>query len=126
MIEAHSQAKNLRGVRHILNWHVDPKLKFAAAPDLLTRADWRRGFSLLRRHDLSFDLQIYPEQFTDAYDLARAFPDTQIVLCHLAMPIERRPDRLMDWEGAMRKLARAANVSVKLSGFALVNRSGFA
>jgi predicted TIM-barrel fold metal-dependent hydrolase len=99
MIEAHTQAKNLRGVRHILNWHADPRLRFAPAPDLLASADWRRGFSLLERHDLSFDLQIYPHQLAEAFDLARAFPDTQIILCHLGMPIERSSDELMEWEG---------------------------
>jgi predicted TIM-barrel fold metal-dependent hydrolase len=119
MIQAHRQAKNLRGVRHILNWHSDPKLRFAAAPDLLASADWRRGFSLLRRSDLSFDLQIYPGQLADAYELARAFPDTRIILCHLGMPIERKPDQLTHWKGAMRELARAENVAVNLSGFAL-------
>jgi predicted TIM-barrel fold metal-dependent hydrolase len=119
MIEAHSQAKNLRGVRHILNWHSNLKLRFAAAANMLANADWRRGFALLRRYDLSFDLQIYPAQLAEAYDLARAFPDTQIVLCHLGMPIERSSSELTHWEGAMRSLARAQNVSVKLSGFAL-------
>jgi predicted TIM-barrel fold metal-dependent hydrolase len=119
MIEAHKRAKNLRGVRHILNWHSDPKLRFAAAPDLLASSDWRRGFALLSRHDLSFDLQIYPAQLADAYDLARAFPDTQIILCHLGMPIERSSNELINWERAMRRLAGAENVSVKLSGFAL-------
>jgi predicted TIM-barrel fold metal-dependent hydrolase len=119
MIEAHTQAKNLRGVRHILNWHADPRLRFAPAPDLLASADWRRGFSLLERHDLSFDLQIYPHQLAEAFDLARAFPDTQIILCHLGMPIERSSDELMDWESAMRKFGRAENVAVKLLGFAL-------
>jgi predicted TIM-barrel fold metal-dependent hydrolase len=119
MIEAHSQAKNLRGVRHILNWHSDPNLRFAPAPDLIASADWRRGFALLRRYDLSFDLQIYPRQLADASNLARSFPDTQIILCHIGMPIERRADQLVHWERAMRELARAENVAVKLSGFAL-------
>jgi len=118
-IEAHRQAKNLRGVRHILNWHADPRLRFTTTPDLVASDDWRRGFSLLGRYGLSFDLQIYPGQLAAALDLARAFPDTQIVLCHLGMPIGRGSDELRDWEGAMRDFARADNVAVKLSGFAL-------
>jgi predicted TIM-barrel fold metal-dependent hydrolase len=117
-IEAHRRAKNLRGVRHILNWHADPRLRFAPAPDLIAD-DWRRGFSLLERQGLSFDLQIYPGQLTAALNLARAFPDTQIILCHLGMPIRRSSDELLDWENAMRDFARADNVAVKLSGFAL-------
>jgi predicted TIM-barrel fold metal-dependent hydrolase len=64
-------------------------------------------------------LQIYPGQLAAALDLARAFPDTQIVLCHLGMPAGRSLDEFMDWEGAMRDFARAENVAVKLSGFAL-------
>ena len=118
-IEAHRQAKNLRGVRQILNWHADPRLRFAPAPDLIASDGWRRGFSLLKRYGLSFDLQVYPGQLAAALDLARAFPDTQIVLCHFGMPIGRSSDELRDWEGAMRDFARAENVAVKLSGFAL-------
>ncbi len=118
-IEAHRQAKNLRGVRHILNWHADPRLRFAPAPDLIASDGWRRGFSLLERHGLSFDLQIYPSQLAAALDLAHAFPDTQIILCHLGMPIGRSSEELQDWEGAMRNFAGADNVGVKLSGFAL-------
>jgi predicted TIM-barrel fold metal-dependent hydrolase len=118
-IEAHRQAKNLRGVRDILNRHADPRLRFAPTPDRIASGDWRRGFSLLERYGLSFDLQIYPSQLAAALDLARAFPDTQIVLCHLGMPIGRSSDELLDWEGAMRNFARAENVAVKLSGFAL-------
>ena len=119
MIELHRQAKNLRGVRHILNWHADPRLRFAPTPDLIASDDWRRGFSLLERYGLSFDLQIYPGQLAAALDLARTFPDTQIVLGHLGMPVGRSLDEFMDWEGAMRDFARAENVAVKLSGFAL-------
>jgi predicted TIM-barrel fold metal-dependent hydrolase len=118
-IEAHRQAKNLRGIRHILNWHADPRLRFAPAPDLIANDDWRRGFSLLERYGLSFDLQIYPSQLAAALDLARAFPDTQIVLCHIGMPIGRCYDELTEWERAMRDFARADNVAVKVSGFAL-------
>jgi predicted TIM-barrel fold metal-dependent hydrolase len=35
---------------------------------------------------LSFDRCIYPHQFLDLADLAKAFPDTRMVLNHLCMP----------------------------------------
>ncbi|WP_245340592.1 hypothetical protein [Mesorhizobium sp. WSM4313] len=41
---------------------------------------WRRGFARLAPLGLSFDLQLYWPQMDMALALARAFPDTSIVL----------------------------------------------
>ncbi len=43
-----------------MNWHPDPAKTFIQRPDLLTDAAWLRGFGLLKKYDLSFDLQLYP------------------------------------------------------------------
>jgi len=119
LLEMHKAASPaVRGVRQILNWHDDPTLRVAAC-NLMEQAEWRRGFALLRKHDLSFDLQIYWPQMEMALGLARAFPDTVLLLNHFGMPIDRSAEGIRQWANAMTRLAQAPNVAVKLSGFGL-------
>lgn len=120
ILEAHLTASPLvRGIRQVLNWHETPALRVATSPGLMEEPRWREGFRLLRRHGLSFDLQLYWPQMEQAFTLAKTFPDTPIVLNHLGMPIDRTPEALQTWRAALRRLAAAPNLCVKLSGFGL-------
>ena len=120
VLHAHlSASPAVRGIRQILNWHADPVLRVAAQPDLMEQPTWRRGFALLRGLDLSFDLQVYWPQMDMALRLARAFPDTRLVLDHFGMPVDRSPEGIAGWAAAMTRLSAAPNVAVKLSGFGL-------
>jgi predicted TIM-barrel fold metal-dependent hydrolase len=119
VLAAHASYPRTRGVRHILNWHEDPAYSFVDRRDLLWAEDWRRGFALLDKYSLSFDLQIYPHQMRAALELARAFPDTQIVLNHAGMPFWRGEEELAAWRIAMGELASAPNVAAKISGLGL-------
>jgi predicted TIM-barrel fold metal-dependent hydrolase len=79
-----SQFKNVRGIRHMLNW-LDSKASIYTMcdrPDYLTDDKWKKGFGLLNKYGLSFDLQIYQHQMNDAAQLAREHLDTTIVLNH--------------------------------------------
>ena len=53
---------------------------------------FRRGYALLGQHDLTFDIQIYDLQLDDAYQLAKAHPETRLVLSHLASPTDFSPE----------------------------------
>ena len=119
VLNAHATVPALRGIRQILNWHADPALRVAAQPDLMEQTTWRRGFALLRRYGLSFDLQIYWPQMDMALALAQAHPDTVLVLNHFGMPIDRSAAGVAAWASAMARLARAPHVVAKLSGFGL-------
>ena len=119
LLERHVESPAVRGIRQILNWHENPVFRVASAPDLMENAAWRRGFALLPRFGLSFDLQIYWPQMDGALALARAFPDATLVLNHFGMPIDRSPGSVEGWSSAMTRLAKAPNVFVKLSGFGL-------
>jgi predicted TIM-barrel fold metal-dependent hydrolase len=79
-----SQFKNVRGVRHMLNWLDDKASIYTMCdrPDYLTDDKWKKGFSLLNKYGLSFDLQIYQHQMNDAAQLAREHLNTKIVLNH--------------------------------------------
>jgi predicted TIM-barrel fold metal-dependent hydrolase len=118
-LAAHTEWAAVRGIRQILNWHETPAWRTAPRPDLMETPDWLRGFALLHRYRLSFDLQIYWPQMDMALALARRHPETTIILEHFGMPIDRSPAGIAQWAAAMARLAQAPNVSVKLSGFGL-------
>ena len=115
VLEAHCAHANMRGIRQILSWHENPSWTFHERSDLMRDAAWRRGFGLLRRFDLSFDMMIYSGQLADALDLAQAFPDTQIIVNHTGSPADRDDDATATWRAGMSALAGAANVAVKIS-----------
>ncbi|MET3616246.1 putative TIM-barrel fold metal-dependent hydrolase [Rhizobium aquaticum] len=118
-LDAHGTFPQFRGIRQILNWHENPALQVASHPDLMEQPDWRRGFGELAARNLSFDLQLYWPQMEMALELAQDFPQTEIVLNHFGMPIDRSPSALRHWAAALERLALTDNVSVKLSGFGL-------
>lgn len=119
LLEAHAAFPRVRGIRQILNWHDEPRLRSAPSPDLMESRLWRAGFSRLALLGLSFDLQLYWPQMHMALALARAFPETTIVLEHFGMVADRSAEGIAAWRGAMKRLAQASNVSVKLCGFGL-------
>lgn len=110
----------VRGVRHIVNWHRDPKYTFTDH-DFLTDDAWLAGFRLLRKYDLSFDLQLYPAQMGDAAELARRNPGTLIIVNHAGMPLERDEAGLALWREGMRQLGGEPNVVAKISGLGMVD-----
>lgn len=119
ILEAHCAFPNVRGIRQILNWHHDPSLRIAPQADLMDDSSWRRGFGLLSRYGLSFDLQIYWPQMSAAWRLAKSYPDTLMILNHFGMPIDRSPEGVSSWAAALAQLAQAPNVMIKISGLGL-------
>jgi predicted TIM-barrel fold metal-dependent hydrolase len=80
---------------------------------------WRRGYVLLARHGMSFDLQAPWWNLDQAAELARDFPQTQLILNHTGLPADRSEAGLAGWRAAMALLAEQPNVAVKLSGLGL-------
>lgn len=119
VIEAHLEFPNVRGIRQCLNFHRDPVKTFIDNPHLMSDSQWRAGYGLLKRYDLSFDLQLYYTQMEEAVALAKAFPDTPIVLNHTGMPVDRSPAEIDAWRKNMKLLASAPNVSCKISGLGM-------
>jgi predicted TIM-barrel fold metal-dependent hydrolase len=117
LLAAHAARRNVRGVRHIINWHVDPKRTYSRR-DVTQDEAWQRGFGLLAKHGLSFDLQAYPGQFATLAGLIARHPETPVIVNHAGMGI----DGVADWRAGMRTLAALPNVAVKLSGMGFVWR----
>lgn len=117
-VAAQAAHARVRGIRQVLNRHRDPKLN-RASRDYLADPAWRRNYALLARHGLSFDAQVYHHQMAELADLARAHPQTTVILDHCGMPVERDGDAVEGWRRGMRRLASCPNVFVKLSGFGM-------
>jgi predicted TIM-barrel fold metal-dependent hydrolase len=68
---------------------------------------------------------MYHTQLSELVDLARAFPETQIVLDHVGGAIAlgpyagRRDEVFAVWSGQVRELAACPNVHIKLGGLVM-------
>jgi len=103
----------VRSIRHKPRANTSPR---DTTPGGMVGAVWRKGFSLLPRFGLRFDLQTPWWHLHEAAGLARAYPDTQIILNHAGLPDDRSPEGIAAWKRAMSMLAQCPNVAVKISG----------
>lgn len=106
--------KGVCGIRQILNKDPNWPRQNEMSGDLLDDDAWRKGFPLLKKHGLRFDMQINPHQFTKAAEFLLEQKDQVVILNHLGC---WKLDDLANeeyWSG-MQKLADLPNVWVKLS-----------
>lgn len=122
LLEGHAARPNVRGIRQIVCWHADPAKTYADR-DLLRDPAWTAGFAKLRRHGLSFDLQLYPSQMASAGILAARHPDTPLIVNHAGLPTDRDPAGMTRWREGLRLLASHPQVSIKISGLGITDRA---
>jgi predicted TIM-barrel fold metal-dependent hydrolase len=130
VLEAEIAAGNgrFRGIRHSSAWDADADVAgmYALRPKkLLLDTTFREGFACLAPLGLSFDAWLFHPQIGELADLARAFPDTTIVLDHCGGPIGvgsyagRREEIFAHWKVSIQDIAKCPNVVVKLGGLAM-------
>jgi L-fuconolactonase len=129
VLEAHIAASRnrFRGIRHSSVWDASPEFTRYMTPPkgLLLDSKFREGFACLQRYGLSFDAWLYHPQITELADLARAFPDTTIVLDHIGGIIGigpyagKREEIFQQWKSSMAELSNCPNVVVKLGGLGM-------
>jgi predicted TIM-barrel fold metal-dependent hydrolase len=124
-LKAQKQFPNLRGVRQMLYWDNDPPRQGASRVDYCNDPDFRRGFALLEKYDLHFELQVYAWQAKYAVELIKAFPNVRMTLVHAGMLTDRAPAMIEQWRGALTAMAAFPNVHVKISGLGMYS-SGIA
>lgn len=118
-----------RGIRQSASADPDPDVlgptRGRTPAGLYRDPAFREGFKLLHKLGLSFDAWLLEPQLPDLTDLARAFPDTVIVLDHVGTPLGAgsyagtRAERFGIWRDNIRELAECPNVNVKLGGLAM-------
>lgn len=115
LLERYAAMPHVRGVRHILNWHPDPRFSHTDRPGIIAEPRWRANFARLAGLGLSFDLQVFADQLPQAAALVREHPGTAVILDHAGMPLTRDAGHLRLWRAGMRELAEAPQVTVKIS-----------
>jgi L-fuconolactonase len=118
----------LRGIRNGSTWSDDPTLKTFTSggpPGLLLDGSFREGFAALAPLGLAFDAFMFQTQLQDLVDLARAFPQTTIVLNHCGGPLAigpyagKREEAFTEWRDRIREVASVPNTYVKLGGLGM-------
>ncbi len=110
VLDRHSGYANVRGIRD-----------FGEGRYLVDTA-WRGGFRRLKRHNLVACIDTRIQHFDDLMDLATSFPDTMICVDHCAIPEARDEGYFKRWSTAVRALARAENILMKISGLGMMDR----
>ena len=120
-----------RGIRHGVAW--DATSRSRDSPPASFRRIWRatrnsaKGLHNSPPLGLSFKSWQYHPQLPDAIDLARAFPDTTIILNHVGGVLGVGPYRghrqeiLAGWKKDIVELAKSPNVNVKLGGVGMTS-----
>ena len=128
--------ERFRGIRLSTKWDPDEELnhgRYVVPPHLLQDTDFRAGFAMLAPRELSFDALVYHPQIPELVDLARAFPDTRIILNHIGGLVantrtyrDHKEEAITHWKTSMRELSTCPNVVVKLGGLGMAYvRYGF-
>ena len=115
-LQALSKNELVKGIRQQLHWHVNPKYRFASAPDIMLDKNWRRNFSILQDYDWLFELQVFSSQMNDAANLAHSFSKTPMVLQHCGMPEDASEVGMKMWLDGIKRLSQETNIYCKFSG----------
>ena len=135
VIHAHEEAgKGLfRGIRHAGPRDEDRSvaaMRRRAPEDLYANKDFRQGVKVLGRLGLTYDTWHFHHQNPAFRDLARAVPETTMILDHFGTPLgvgpyrDKREEIFQQWKKDIAEIAECENVVAKLGGLAMPN-NGF-
>ncbi len=115
-----------RGIRQSCSYDEDPNvlgpLHGRVPASLYLDKSFREGFAVLHKLGLTFDAWLLEPQLPELIDLARAFPETTIVLDHVGTPLGigryagKREERFGMWKDHIVGLSKCPNVVVKVGG----------
>jgi len=120
-LKAHCSSPLMRGIRckPATAKSVDRVAAMAGTSGTMQDQKWLDGLAKLAPLGLSWDLRVPYWHLLEAAQIARDFPDLQIVLNHTGMPLDRSDAGLAIWQRGMTALAKEPNVHVKLSELGL-------
>ncbi|MBH1965873.1 MAG: amidohydrolase family protein [Comamonadaceae bacterium] len=118
----------LRGIRYQLAYDagvIGSFIKHKSPPDRLADPQFRRGVAQLAPRGLHLESWLFHHQLKDLAELAKAFPETTVVLNHVGGLVgveqfrDRREETLADWRAGLDALAALDNVVVKIGGLGM-------
>ncbi|MEO6016551.1 MAG: amidohydrolase family protein [Polaromonas sp.] len=120
---AQAQFPLVRGIRSKPVTSAAPDRSVTGQAGTMQDEAWLRGFSLLEKYGLRWDLRVPAWHLPEAAAVAAMFPQVPIALNHHGFAWDRSEEGLKRWRGWMDTLARQENVYVKLSEFGLRDRA---
>ena len=120
IMSAHMKYPNLRGIRQLIDYHPVKNIGHALHDNHLTDPNWLESYSLLSAHNLSYDMHVFPHQYTRAYDVIKGHPAVPVVVDHCGVLFERDEATMKLWRDGMAMFASLPNCSIKLSGLKMV------
>ncbi len=132
VLNAHEEAGGgkFRGIRHAVanDPHPDvPGNHVRATDDIMQSPSFHAGVAKLGDMGFSFDSWMYHPQLPQLVELARAAPQTSIILDHMGGPLGHGPyadDRegaMAQWRANMVEVATCPNVTLKVGGIGMDN-----
>ncbi len=119
-LDAHGKAERLRGVRQIVGRSAEEDAQTGTG-GLIADPAWHRGLNRLAERELSFDLQLIPQQMLAAADALDEAPELNVALCHAGSPWDQTKDGLAHWRAGRERQAPRPRTHCKLSGFGMFN-----
>jgi L-fuconolactonase len=117
-----------RGIRHSVAQDASdafPKPRTNPVKGQMLDPTWRAGFARLAPLNLTFEAWLYHPQLPELADLARAYPQTTIILNHVGGPLgigpyqDRKAETFAQWKAGIVEVAKSPNVVVKLGGLGM-------
>jgi len=112
-----TSSHNVVGVRHIMS--KTNKSKYSPFGKEIP-ADFEAKLRVLKKYNIIFEAQMYPEQFLPLLDnISKS--EVDMVIEHFGLPIYGRNNNLDSWHKFIKICAQNPNWTLKLSGFDLNN-----
>ena len=112
-LEQHAKSKLFVGIR---DFNAEPLF---ASKEI--NPTYEKSLKWMAKHDILFDLDCEWMNMAEARKLAERHPDLQIVLEHIGFPRKRTDAYFENWKKAVKDLAKAKNVTMKISGVAMTD-----
>jgi predicted TIM-barrel fold metal-dependent hydrolase len=130
VLDAHEQTggKLFKGIRHAGASAGDIQglvIPGGADPGLMGNEDFRHGVRTLGQRGLTYDTWLYHFQIPDFFKLARAVPETTMILDHFGTPLgvgdfaHNKVAIFEQWQEDIARVAECPNVFAKLGGLAM-------
>jgi len=119
VLAGHAAFPLMRGIRSKPVTALRPDLVEPGRPGTMQDPKWLAGFALLQKYGLTYDLRVPFWHLHEAAEVAARYPETPMVLNHTGFPWDRSEEGLAAWREEMRIIAKAPQVSLKISELGL-------
>ncbi len=120
-VDLESQDAERQMERHLAASSRVRGVRVRAHPDDPTSRAFVAAYRALGRLGLSYELNASPGKLISGMEVARAHPDTQVILGHAGFPVRRDAEYFAWWRHEITKLATAGNVACKVSGLGMAD-----